>query len=323
MRPQIPSTGRQASPRDAHLAVGLMLVGCALVAATTLIAKLLGPAYYGDDALHPLQVTAGRFFFAAMVLVPFLVARPPHFRRTRWWNHALRVVFGWIGVSCLFAASAQMRLADATAISFLNPIVAMILSIPILGERVGAWRWSAAAVAFAGAVILAQPGSDAFQPIALVALIAAIFLGAEGVLIKPLADCEPPLRILAIANVFGALLALTAAFFVWRWPLPGQWALLAALGTIMVTVQALFIQAMRRGDASFVMPFFYTTLIFASLYDLVIFDELPTRPGWIGAGLIVVGALTIAWRERIRRRRAALETERPDTAVEPPRKAIP
>lgn len=315
-------TDRRASPRDAQLAVGLMLVACGLVAATTLIAKLLGPAYYGDDALHPLQVTAGRFVFGAMTLMPFVLAWRPHFRQADWANHALRVLFAWIGVSCLFAASAQMRLSDATAISFLNPIVAMILSIPILGERVGAWRWSAAAVAFAGAVILAQPGSDAFQPIALVALLSALFMGAEGVLVKRLADSEPPLRILAIANVFGAVLAFSGALFVWRWPLPSQWALLAALGAIMVTVQALFVQALRRGDASFVMPFFYTTLIFAGLYDLLIFAELPTPPGWIGAGLIVVGALTIAWRERIRRQQLLIEAERPDAEIEPPRQAV-
>lgn len=298
-----PVPPKHYSPRDVGAAVGLMLVACALIAGTTLIAKLLGPAAAGDDALHPLQVSAGRFAFAFLALTPLIAWKRPSLADAKWSNHLLRVLFGWAGVSCLFAASALMRLADATAISFLNPIVAMILSIPLLGERVGPWRWGAAAVAFAGAAILSQPGTDAFQPVALVALTAAVFMGAEAILIKKLADSEPPLRILAINNFSGACLALAAASFVWRAPTLYQWMLLAAIGVIMVSVQALFIQAVKRGDASFVMPFFYTTLIFAGLYDLFFFAEIPTRAGFVGAALIVAGALTIAWRERVQRRR--------------------
>lgn len=293
---------RSYSGRDTGIAIALMLLACALVAATTLIAKMLGSGS-GTNALHPLQVSAGRFVFALAALLPLTAWLRPPLSGGNWRNHILRVLFGWAGITCLFAASSVMRLADATAISFLNPIVAMMLSIPLLGERVGPWRWVAAAIAFAGAAILSEPGTDAFQPIALVALTAAFFMGSEAILIKKLADTEPPLRILFINNLIGACLAATAASFVWRMPTPDQWVLLAVLGATMVTVQAIFIQAMRRGEASFVMPFFYTTLIFAGLYDYLVFDERPTAAGIVGAVLIVAGALTIAWRERIQRRR--------------------
>ena len=293
------------SARDTSIAVMLMIAACVLIAGTTLIAKMLGPAGSGAQALHPLQVTAGRFLFAFLTLMPFIAFLRMDFQETNWRNHLLRVVFGWAGVSCLFAAAASMRLADANAISFLNPIVAMILSIPLLGERVGPWRWAGAAVAFAGAVVLTQPGTGAFQPIALIALLAALLLGSETILIKRLSDSEPPLRILFISNSLGALLSLAAASLVWQWPTAQQWGLMALLGMTMITVQALFIQAARRGDASFVIPFFYTTLIFAGLYDFLVFGEIPSAAAWTGAGLIVAGALTIAWRERIQRRKQA------------------
>ncbi|MDF1599092.1 DMT family transporter [Mesorhizobium sp. YIM 152430] len=289
------------SPKDAAVAVGLMVLACALLAGTTLIAKMLGPAG-GENPLHPFQISAGRFCFAALVLTPFLAAWRPSFAGTRWANHVLRVLFGWAGVSALFAASGLMRLADANAISFLNPVVAMLLSIPLLGEKVGPWRWGAAAVAFVGAMIIVQPGSAAFQPIALVALVAAMFMGAEAILIKKLADSEPPLRILAINNFAGAALAATAASFVWIAPTSVQWMLMATLGAAMISVQALFIQALRRGEASFVMPFFYLTLIFAAFYDYVLFAEVPALASWLGAALIIASAITIAWRERINRR---------------------
>lgn len=288
-------------PKDAAVAVGLMVLACSLLAGTTLIAKTLGPAG-GENPLHPFQISAGRFCFAALALTPFLLSFRPSFAGTRWSNHLLRVAFGWSGVSALFAASGLMRLADANAISFLNPVFAMLLSIPLLGEKVGPWRWGAAAVAFAGAMIIVQPGAAAFQPIALVALVAAIFMGAEAILIKKLADSEPPLRILAINNFAGAALAATVASFVWIAPTPAQWALMALLGTAMISVQVLFIQALRRGEASFVMPFFYLTLIFAAAYDYALFSEVPAQASWLGAGFIIASAITIAWRERVSRR---------------------
>lgn len=292
------------SARDVMISVALMILACALMAGTTLIAKMLGSST-GENPLHPMQISAGRFLFAFVALTPLIVWKRPPLRNKAWGNHILRVMLGWAGVTCMFAASSVMRLADATAISFLNPIIAMILSIPLLGERVGPWRWIAAAIAFTGAVILTEPGTDAFQPIALVALTAAVFLGAETILIKKLVDSEPQLRILTINNFIGACLALTAASFFWRPPLPEQWLLMATLGVTMVCVQTLFIQALKRGDASFVTPFFYTTLLFAGFYDFLVFSEQPATAGLIGAALIITGALTIAWRERIARKNQA------------------
>lgn len=290
------------SARDVVISVVLMIVACALLAGTTLIAKILGSPS-SDNPLHPMQISAGRFMFAFAALTPLLLWKRPSLRTAVWGNHIMRVLLGWAGVTCMFAASSAMRLADATAISFLNPIVAMMLSIPLLGERVGPWRWVAAAIAFSGAVILTEPGTEAFQPIALVALTAAVFLGAETILIKKLVDNEPQLRILAINNFIGACLALTAASFFWRPPLAEQWLLMAALGVTMVCVQALFIQALKRGDASFVTPFFYTTLVFAGFYDFLVFNAHPSTAGLIGATLIILGAMTIAWRERVARRK--------------------
>jgi drug/metabolite transporter (DMT)-like permease len=317
----IPSL-RRYTPRDVAMAVVLMIMASALVAGTTLFAKILGSAT-SENPLHPLQVSAGRFLFASLALLPLVVWKRPSFVGTDWRNHLLRVLFGWSGVSCMFAASTMMRLSDATAISFLNPIVAMVLAIPLLGERVGPWRWVAAAIAFAGVVILTEPGTDAFQPVALVAVTAAVLLGAEAIYIKKLTDSEPQLRILAINNVIGACIALIAASFVWRSPLMWQWLLLAATGVTMVTVQSLFMQALRRGDASFVMPLFYTTLIFAGLYDFAVFAERPRLAGLIGAVLIIAGALTIAWRERIQRRNAMKIPEAAPDEAQPRASILP
>lgn len=292
----------QAVPRPV-LGAALMIASCALIAATTLMAKALGRGVDGS-ALHPLQVSAGRFCFAFLTLLPIVAWLRPGLRGARWAIHLGRSLCGWAGVSCLFAAAALMPLADATALSFLSPLITMLLAIPLLGERVGPWRWGAAGIALCGALILIRPGSDAFQAAALIALAAAVFLGLEAILIKRLSDGEPPIRILTINNAIGATLSLAAASLVWIAPTSQQWAVLALLGVTMVSAQTLFIQSMKQGDASSVMPFFYATLVFATVYDFVVFGDLPTFAGAIGAGLIVGGALLLAWREHRQRVRS-------------------
>ena len=291
----------RAVPRPI-LGAALMIASCALIAATTLMAKALGRGVDGS-ALHPLQVSAGRFCFAFLALLPIVAWLRPGFRGARWAIHLGRSLCGWAGISCLFAAAALMPLADATALSFLSPLITMLLAIPLLGERVGPWRWGAAGIALCGALILIRPGSDAFQAAALVALAAAVFLGLEAILIKRLSDGEPPIRILTINNAIGATVSLAAASLVWVAPTSQQWAVLALLGVTMVA-QTFFIQSMKQGDASSVMPFFYATLVFAAVYDFVVFGDLPTFAGVIGAGLIVGGALLLAWREHRQRVRS-------------------
>lgn len=279
------------------------MLGCgALVAMTTLLAKALGTGIIDGTALHPLQISAGRFVFAWLALVPIVAWRRPGFKAVAWRLHTARSVCGWSGVSCMFAAATVLPLADATAISFLSPLITMILAIPFLGERVGPWRWGAAAVAMIGALMLIRPGTASFQIMAMVALASAFFMGLEAIFVKRLTSADRPLRILFINNSIGATLAVSAAAFVWVAPTPGQWLALAAIGFIMVTAQSLFIQALRHADASFALPFFYATLVFAAAYDFGVFGVLPGALSAAGAFLVVAGALVLAWREaRLRR----------------------
>lgn len=277
------------------VALGAMVAASALIAATTLIAKALGLGA-GGEALHPLQISAGRFAFALITLSFFALWLRPDFAGARWSLHVGRSVCGWAGVTLMFAAAARIPLADATAISFLSPLVTMGLAIAFLGERIGRWRWTAAAISVCGAIVLLRPGTDAFHLAAPLALGAALLMGAEAVFIKRLSDTEPPLRILIINNLIGTMIAGTAAAAVWTGVSAQQWLLLAMLGIAMVSAQALFIQALRRTDASFAVPLFYLTLVFAAAYDFALFGQGLATATVIGATLIVAGAVVISVR---------------------------
>ncbi|MEM6357178.1 MAG: DMT family transporter [Pseudomonadota bacterium] len=278
------------SKRTATTMLAAMLGACALIAATSLIAKLLGVAA-GADALHPLQISAGRFVFALAALAVFIAVARPSLRGGYLGTHLGRATCGWLGVTCMFAAVSEMPMADATALTFLSPIFTMLLAIPILGDRIGPRRWMAVCVSMVGAAALTGIGTGALQPAALIALTAALLFGMEAIFVKRLSEREQPIRILFVNNSIGAVVSLAAALTVWRWPTAEGWLLLVVLGVAMVSAQALFIQAMKRARASQVVSLFYTTLVFAALYDFALFGEVPSIVAWCGAGLIVAGSV--------------------------------
>lgn len=284
---------RDPNPR---LAMVLILTATAFIAGTTLLAKMIGTGVLGDP-LHPLQISHGRFLFAFLAFSSIALVMRPKIEAPNMRIHIGRTVFGWGGVTLMFAAVAFIPLSDATAISFLNPVFGMLLAIPLLGERVGPWRWLAAAMALVGALILLRPGPETFQIAALLPLGAALLMGMELIFIKKLADREAPFQILLINNAIGLTIATLAVLPFWEPPTAAQWAALAGIGVMMATAQTCFVNAMARADASFVTPFSYVTLIFAALYDLLIFDVWPDAISWIGAGVIIAGAILLAWRE--------------------------
>jgi len=278
------------------LAALLIFAASAIMAATTLLAKALGTDTLGP-ALHPMQISHGRFLFAFIVILSTVVALRPKLRRPNWGLHVGRTSCGWVGITLMFASVAYVPIADATAISFLNPVFAMVLAIPLLKEGVGPWRWLAAAVALSGALVLLRPTPASFQPAALLALAAAAVIGMEVIFIKKLSGREIPIQILLINNTMGMTIASLAVIAVWQVPTQAQWAALAGIGALMACAQACFVNGMARADASFVAPISYATLIFAAAYDFAVFDVTPDIVSVTGSAIILTGALILVWRE--------------------------
>lgn len=285
----------EARPPALRAAV-MMIICCALIAASTFGAKILGTGAAGQP-MHAFQITFGRYFFALCVLTTAAFFMPVGRPKVSLPLYAARTFCGWAGVSGLFAAAALIPLADATAISFLSPVFAMLLAVMFLGETVGRIRWCAALVALAGGVILLRPGAGALEPGAAIAFGAAMILAVEIILIKRITRVEPVLRFLLITNIMGVSMASVAAIPVWRPPSADEWAVMGFVGLSMVSAQILFTTAMKIADASFIAPFFYATLIFAALYDAAWFGTIPGALSLIGAGLILTGAMVLAWRE--------------------------
>ena len=281
---------------DYLFSTACVLVSVSIFSATSLLAKLLGTGRFGEP-LHPVQIACCRFFFAFLAVALIATVLKPQLRNAPWRLHIQRSIFGWLGVSCLFAAAIQIPLADANAISFLSIIIAMALSVFFLGERVGVTRWSAAILALVGATIISRPGASAFHPAALLALLSAVFIGFESIFLKKLSNSQAPIQILLLNNTFGSLVSLAVAPFFWMTPNSAQWLGLAAVGILMALTQYFNTLALSRSDISYVAPFWYSAPLFAVFFDYFLFDHLVTLWSAVGIALIMCGGITITYRE--------------------------
>jgi drug/metabolite transporter (DMT)-like permease len=285
-----------STEQNPPIAIAFMLAATAFIAATTLLAKALGTNTLGEP-INAFQISNGRYVFALMALGIFAAITRPKIIKPKVKLHILRAFFGWLGVTLMFAAASKIPLSDATAISFLNPVFAMILAIPLLGEKVGPVRWTAAMIALTGALILLRPSAGSMQIGAIIALGSAALLGTEIIVLKHLSKGEGVFQILIFSNGIGALLSLGPAIWVFSPPTPAQWGALIAVGLIMASAQVCFVNALKRADASFIVPFSYATLLFAALYDALIFRTFPDTVSILGAVIIIAGAALLAWRE--------------------------
>jgi drug/metabolite transporter (DMT)-like permease len=213
-------------------------------------------------------------------------------------THFLRGLYGTIGMVLNFGAIILLPLAEATTINFTVPIWAVLLSILLLKEQVGVWRWSAVLLGFAGILVIAQPGDGHFPLYgALVALGGAFMIALISIQIADLNRTEQPLTIVFYFALFTTPLTALALPFVMTAHDAAGWWLLLGIGLTGALGQLLLTAALRFGKVASVIVMDYSGLFWATLYGWALFGMLPPTSTWLGAPLIVIAGLVIAWRE--------------------------
>lgn len=213
-------------------------------------------------------------------------------------THFLRGLYGTIGMVLNFGAVILLPLAEATTINFTVPIWAVLLSIVLLKEHVGIWRWSAVALGFAGVLVITQPGSGHIPLFgAMVAMGGAFMIALISIQIADLNRTDMPLTIVFYFALFSApMTALSLPFVATAHDRDG-WLLLAGIGLSGALGQLLLTAALRFGKVASVIVMDYSGLFWATLYGWLLFGMLPPASTWLGAPLVVIAGLVIAWRE--------------------------
>lgn len=252
-------------------------------------------------------VVWARYAGQMLVVTPFVLHRAgPGFWRTRNLRmQLLRSAFLLVATICFFAGLRYLPLAEGSAITYLAPILIVVFSQPVLGERPTRARWIASITGFVGILVLLRPGSTVLQP-AVLLLITTAFCNAFYQLLTrklPGDSAHTTLFYSALIGAIGLTLALPWGFdgasLTWR-----EGGLLLLLGLFAGLGHWLIITAFLIAPASLLTPFTYVQMIWATLFGYVVFNQLPDGWSAVGMAIIVGSGLMLALQERRRARLA-------------------
>lgn len=209
--------------------------------------------------------------------------------------------------ACLASASLlvglalqRMPVAETTSISFIAPLVVVLLARPLLGERIGLVGWAAAILGFGGVLLIVRPGSGLNSLGVICALAAVIANASYQLLSRVLVNSERTLAMLFYTALFGSIIFGVALPWTLHGRVPGgfEWLLFASLGVYGGLGHFLFTKAYRYADASILAPMTYFQLVWAALLGWLIFRHVPDGVSLIGMAVIAISGLMIALKPR-------------------------
>ncbi len=216
----------------------------------------------------------------------------------------LRALLLAVGTVMNFYALRFLPLTVTSAIMFSAPLIVCALSVPVLGERVGPWRWGAIALGFAGVLVIVRPFGAEFTWVTLLPVFNATAFATYSLLTRLLSGSVAAETMQLYTGGVGAVLLLPFAIFGWTPPAtPLDWALMLGLGLWGWAGHELFSRAHGFAAPSVLMPFTYSFLIYLTLAQYLIWGDLPDRWTVIGAVVVVGAGVVVWWRERHEGRR--------------------
>ena len=282
------------APRDNVAAgIGWMLLTTFLFIAMDTLAKFLLQLYPAP------QVIWARFFFhlllAMAMMGPSLLSG---IRSTRPLLQHARSVLLLLTTTLFMLGLSTVGLATATAIMFLTPLIVTLLSIPMLGEKVGLRRLAGVLVGFAGALVIVRPGFESLS-LGMLLLLAASFGNAFYQLVtRQVRHYDSTNTTLFYTALAGTVAFSAIAPLDWQTPQGLDWLLFLGLGLLGGLSQLCLIRAFRLAPAAVVSPFSYTGLVWAVIFGFAVFHDLPDLWTLLGALLIVGSGLYVFHRER-------------------------
>jgi drug/metabolite transporter (DMT)-like permease len=221
-----------------------------------------------------------------------------HYRTQRVGGHLARAGVHMVGLAMWFTALPHVMLADVTAIGFTGPIFLMLGAALFLGEKMVAARWVAAGIGFAGVLIVLAPGlSGTGGAYSLMMLATAPVFAASLLMTKRMTREDGPTALVFWQSVGVTLFALPAALWVWAPLSVGQWLLFLLCGLMGSLGHYCLTKSFHRIDISATQSARYLDLIWASVFGLLFFGDVPPGTTLVGGAVILASTLWIAQRE--------------------------
>jgi drug/metabolite transporter (DMT)-like permease len=271
-------------------AIMLTLITIVVFGVQDAVSKVLVQTY------SPFQITMMRYWgFAAFALL--LVMRQAPLLMADIWFFAL--------------AMQTVPLGELQAITLIYPLLVTLFAIPILGEKVGVFRFVAVGIGFLGAMVVVRPGGLPLSWGVLYSVASSTLYAIYIVVTRKVSSFDSASTSLVYTATVGLVLSGAVGIFFWQ---PMGWGDFMMVATIMVTTcvgHGLMVFALSMAPASVVQPFNYFSLPWAIVLSAVVFNHWIDPISLIGAAIIVGAGLVVMARERIRRIPAVVEPPLP------------
>ena len=264
-----------------------MLGGALALTINDAMAKYLTQSY----PVGQVMALRGLSILILLIVFLFFINNLKALKINSWKSHLLRA--GTMTGSTVFFVTGLsfLPLANAIAIAFIAPVLTTILGIVVLKETVSWQRWTAIIIGFCGVLIIVQPTSDAFKLAALAPLGAAAFGAARDVITRAISISENSISILFSSMLMVAL----AGFFTYPlgWnnlQLDHIWIFIVS-GLLVGLAQYLMIEAFRLGKVAVISPFKYSSLLWAILIGLLVWNDFPSKYVILGAIILILSGI--------------------------------
>lgn len=238
-----------------------------------------------------------RFLIQTILLVTVLTPRLGlRFLRTaRPGIQALRGVLLPISSLCFIFATKYMPIAEASAITFVCPLIVTTLSVVFLKEKVARNHWLAILSGFMGVLIIIRPGSGVFTWASLLPLGAAVTTACYQVLTRRIARAESVYTSIFYPGLAGMLIFSLTLPYSWAPPQNAfHFVLLALVGIIGTTSHLILIKAFEYAPASRLAPFSYSQMVWATVMGYLVFGNFPDFWSLVGIAILAAGGIYLA-----------------------------
>ena len=212
-------------------------------------------------------------------------------------EHLFRCLMGLMALIAIVIALRELPLAVVVSLSYAAPLFITVLSIFLLSEKVGVFRWLAVLIGFVGVIIIAEPGFKGMNYLYFLPLIFCIGMAFVTITIRKLSTTEPIWLISIFFTITISIAGLATIPMGWIMPNFQDFILLTLIGVTGGSANLFLTQSYKLSEVSLVAPLKYLALVFAIIFGYLIWNEVPTVKTLIGASLVVLASLIIFRRE--------------------------
>ncbi|MBE7732399.1 DMT family transporter [Devosia faecipullorum] len=294
----MPASALPPRPDQVGRAILLTLITIGVFGVQDAISKILVQTY------SPFLITMMRYWgFAIFALI--IVARQAPLRkalasRAPGWQ-VLRGVLLIADIWFFALALRSVPLGELQAVVIVYPLLVTLFAIPILGEKVGRFRFAAVGVGFLGALVIMRPGGIPLDWGLAYALASATIYAFYIVITRKVSSVDSAATSLTYMALVGLVLSSSVGIFFWQEMSWGYFGLVVLIVATTCAGHGVMVYALSMAPASVLQPFNYFSLPWAIVLSIVVFGHWIDAVSLLGASIIVAAGLVVMWRERTRK----------------------